>query len=73
MGDTVLLTELHTFHLNAYLKHFSTTESFSHFDISSTNVTSVDPQGSYAINKYEARQSSAYNTQISYIKQDLKT
>jgi hypothetical protein len=43
-----------------------------HFDISSSNVTPVDPQGLYAINKYEARQSSAYNTQISYIKQDLK-
>jgi len=43
-----------------------------HFDISSSNVTSEDPQGLYAINKYEARQSSAYNTEISYITLDLK-
>jgi hypothetical protein len=27
-GDTVLLTELYTFHFNFYLKHFSTTASF---------------------------------------------
>ena len=58
--------------MNFHLKHFPTTESFLHFDISSSNVTSADPQGLYAINKYEVKQSSAYNTEISYIKQDFK-
>jgi hypothetical protein len=63
---------IHISFLNFIWNIFPVRNLSLHFDISSSNVTSVDPQGLYAINKYEARQSSTYNTEISYIKQDLK-